>query len=370
MPYPGGKHGPGHYVGSGGIIPPPIVADPVGTSLVFQSEGFPGPFGSLQTYTTSDGSAFSVVNVPINPGRAEFYASDLGAMAGISNDDPPTAVQQVNFNTSDTATWSNDSAAPGSLWNIFVSPSLSELWFFEVAGLFMTALINSSIYFTSPDGVTWTQRAGPWGAFNGIFNNYESDGVFDYIAASGGSLWRTTDGINWTSVQPAISNRSRIIFAGSNSGDKYWLFGGNAFGARVDSSLDGTPLSYSRNLAAEASLDAAGLIPFNNPFSVAYSNGIGGGTFVLAFEIVGTGSGSTRLAASTDGVNWVNPGSVFLGAGPVRYSGTLGQFVRTQGDSTLGALLRSGNGTSWSQNVYAGFGTLARHASSDLLVSF
>jgi hypothetical protein len=370
MPYPGGKHGPGHYVGSGGIIPPPIFPDPVGTELVWNSTGFPGPFGSQQTYTTGDGSSFSLVlSAPANPGRAEFYASDIGAMSGVSNDDPPTAVQQVNYNTVDAASWFDDSGAPLSPWNITVSPSFSGEVFFQVAGLFVLFIPGAAVanYMTSPDGVSWTQRNGPWGSVVATLYSYMSDGVFDFVGA-GGELWRTTDGIAWTIVEPSVNSRV-IVHAGNNSPDKYWLFGGNAFGSRVESSPTGAPLSFTQNLAAEASLDAAGLVPFSNPFGVAYSNTIGGGTFVLSFNGVGTGSVSNRLAVSIDGVNWTNPGSKFIGF-HVRYSGTLGEFVKTAGDGSAGFLLRSGNGTTWTQHGYAGFGTLGQFPSADLLVSF
>jgi hypothetical protein len=340
--------------------------------LVWHSENFIGG-GTPRTYTTSDGSTFAFNQVPVNPGRAELYASDIAFMSGMSQDDPPTIAQQVNFTTVDGATWSDVSAAPGSPWNIAVSPSFTEMFFFRVAGLFVTFLKNTDDYFTSPDGVTWTQRTGPWSSpFNPVFNSYGSDGVNDFLAASFGQLYTTTDAISWTLIEPSVS-AGRFVYAGSNGAlaDKYWLFGGTGFGnARVESSLDGSAGSWSRNLTAEANLDAVGVIGFNNPFGVAYSNSIGGGTFVLKFQVAGAGSGTTRLAVSTDGVNWMNPGLTFFSASPPRYSATLGIFVATSGSSTEAALLKSGNGTTWTKTVYAAFGAIGAHASSDILVSF
>jgi len=376
MPYPGGKHGPGHYVGDGGVIPPPIVADPIGTLLVWHVNAFFSPFGVNRIYVTSDGTTIGFISAPpstFDPGAGNLVTSEIGKLAAMSRNDPPTPPQEKNFVSLDGADWFDVSGNAASPWNIDVSPSFTQMFFFRVAGLYCIFKLNTNDYFTSPDATVWTARMGPWATpFNPAFNSYGSDGTFDYLAASFGQLWRTVDGIAWTIVEPSLS-AGRFVFAGSNGvgNDRYWLFGGTIFGdARVESSLDGSIGSYSRNITAETNLDAAGLVGFNNPFSVAYSNSIGGGTFVLKFEVGGAGSSSTRVAVSSDGENWVNPGSVFNSVGPVRYSGTLGMFVATSGSLTESALLRSGNGTTWSKNVYAAFDASGDRASADLLVSF
>lgn len=370
MPYPGGKHGPGHYVGDGGVIPPPLVPDPIGSLLVWHQEDFAGG-GLRRTYVTSDGTTIGFVQSPpstTNPGRAAYYASDIAFMSGMSDNAPPTPPQNFNTTTADGADWFDDSGAVSSIWNIDLTPSLIQMFFFRVAGLFITFKIGTDDYFTSPDGVVWTMRTGPWASpYGPTFNSYGSDGVLDYLVTQGFALRSTVDGINFVTIEPSLS-AGRFIFAGSNGGDKYWLFGNSGGSSRVESSLDGTAGTWARDLAAEASLDAAGLVPFNNPFDVAYSNNIR--KFVIKFVQAGAGSSSTRLAVSLDGTSWMNPGSVFNSVGAVRLSATLGEFVATSGSGTEAALLRSGNGTFWTKNVYAGFNALAGFPSSDLLVSF
>lgn len=370
MPYPAGKHGPGHYVGDAGIVPPPIVPDPVGSLLVWHQEDFAGG-GLRRTYVTSDGASIGFIQSPpstTNPGRGSLIASDIAFMAGMSDNTPPTPPQEFNTTTADGADWFDNSGAVSSPWNLDVSPSFVQMFFFRVAGLFCIFKTGTDDYFTSPDGVIWTMRTGPWASpYGPFFNSYGSDGVLDYLVTQGFALRSTVDGINFVTIEPSLSG-GRFIFAGSNGGDKYWLFGNSGASSRVESSLDGTAGTWARDLAAEASLDAAGLVPFNNPFDVAYSNSIR--KFVIKFNIAGAGSTSNRLAASADGINWTNPGSVFNSVGAVRYSGTLGMFVATSGSGTEAALLLSGNGTTWSKNVYAGFSALAGFPSSDLLVSF
>ncbi len=368
MPYPAGKHGPGHYTGSGGIIPP-IVPDPVGSLLVWHQED---PIGGLpRTYVTADGVSIGFITSPPStdvPSFADYYTSDISLIAGISDNAPIAAFQEKNYTTGDGADWFDQSGNPASPWNLLLAPSFSQIFFFRVAGLFITFRSISNDYLTSPDGAVWTLRSGPWGAFSPIFNSYGSDGVLDYLVTPGAALRSTTDGILWTTIDPSLA-AGRFIFAGSNSGDRYWLFGGSAFGSRVESSPTGAAGTWVRNLPAEASLNAAGLIPFNNSFDVAYSNSIGGGTFVLKFIVAGAGSSSTRLVVSTDGINWMNPGSIFNSIGAVRYSATLSMFVATTG-STEAALLKSGNGTTWSKTVYAAFPAFASFPSTDLLISF
>ena len=361
MPYPGGKHGPGHYVGAGGVIPPPVVADPVGTLLAFHNLAG----GISRMYSTGDGSTFGFVSLGGN-----VIASDIGRFSSVADNSPPSVPTELNYTSIDGTTWIDQSANPASPWNIAVAPSFSGEVFLRAAGLFaiFLPLLAVGNYMTSPDGIVWTLRTGPWGASVPDLYSYMSDGATDFLAL-GGSLWGSVDGIAWVQLEPAFTG-GRLVFAGSNGGDKYWSFGGTAGGARVESSLTGAAATWARDLVAEANLDAAGLLAFNNPISVAYSNSIGGGTFVLNFDSGATvGSSTTRLATSLDGINWTNPGNT-LNGNFVRYSGTLSQFVRTIGNATDGRLLRSGNGNTWTANVINAFSASILFPSADFLTSF
>ena len=160
MPYPGGKHGPGHYVGDGGIIPPPIVPDPVGSPLFWHSQS-PGAFGLERIYTTANGSTFSFIAAPpspANPGSGDFVASNLTTMVALSKNDPPTPPQERTFTTLDGANWSDVSGNAASIWNLTVGASISELFFFRVSGVWAAFQLNTNNYFTSVDGAAWVHR--------------------------------------------------------------------------------------------------------------------------------------------------------------------------------------------------------------------
>lgn len=372
MPYPGGKHGPGHYIGNGGIIPPPLVPDPVGAPLFWHSQT-PVAFGLERIYTTADGSTFGFIQAPpstSNPGSGDFVVSNLTTMVALSKNDPPTAAQERTFTTLDGADWFDVSGNAASIWNLGGSPSISELFFFRVSGVFAAFHKNTNDYFTSVDGAAWVSRQlNPWVTFNPEPNSYGSDGTLDFlITQSPNAIRSTTDGFTWTTVEPSVS-ANRFVFAGSNSGDKYWLFGNSGTSARVESSPTGLTGTWARDVPAETSLESLGLLSFNNSFDVAYSNNIR--KFVLSFgNILSDGSASNRLAVSLDGTSWMNPGSVFIG-NRVRYSPTLNEFVKTGGTSFSNPfLLRSGNGTTWAKFVYATFPTVGVNNSADKLLSF
>jgi hypothetical protein len=64
-------------------------------------------------------------------------------------------------------------------------------------GIFVGAGNADGSFYTSPDGITWTQRSGAVGAYNGAITF--GNGVFVAVGKNGSSWAQTSpDGINWT----------------------------------------------------------------------------------------------------------------------------------------------------------------------------
>lgn len=343
----------GYEIGSPSVDvqPAPPVVDPIGTLLMWLDD-----VAFERAVRTTDGIAITAASR-----NADYVASSIGLFVAINSNNPNTGSTQVNFTSTDGISWTDQSAT--GPWGA----AKNNLFYFEASGLFVTFQISSNTYYTSPDGITWTSRTFATGATNHNEQSaYGTDKVLDYMVFGFGSIYSTTDGINWTFID-GVAGNGHFIYAPSNLGDKYWVFGNSGANFEVYSSLDGTFGSYSRDTAAETSLNAAGLSTPNSLWSVAHSNTIG--KFVINMNNTSGGTPSDKLAYSSDGVTWTNPGAVKAGYA-VRYSATLGVFVRTSGNFVSGDLLLSTDGIVWTVNNYAGFAAPARFPSADLLTSF
>jgi hypothetical protein len=333
-------------------VPAPPASDPVGTLLAFSSD-----VGFERLYSTADGVGFSNQSLDF-----DFIVSNIGNFVAF-NQNQITFGAATNYTSTDGGTWVNRSAAGGNPWGQGLA-EVANLQYWQVSGLFAVFPRVGSTYFTSADGVSWTSRSGAhWGTTGPV--SYATDGVHDYVIAAS-QVWRSTDGIAWSGMQ-FLGSTQDILYLGSGPGGPFWTFGNSGAFWRVHESATGGVGTFVRNLVAEASLDGAGLVGANNPVAVVHSNGIG--KFALGFNIAGVGSNSTRYAFSTDGNSWTNPGSTLNGTN-LRYSATLGEFVRTTLNFVTGELLRSSDGISWSSHQYATFPASAVFDSADLLTSF
>lgn len=86
-------------------------------------------------------------------------------------------------------------------------------------GLWVAGSRNSAYYYTSPDGVTWTERSTPNGA--SVSGVSFADGKWFMGTTTNKSLYQSTNAISWTSVGSVTSpsstmNFGKIVYTGSH----------------------------------------------------------------------------------------------------------------------------------------------------------
>ncbi len=171
---------------------------------------------------------------------------------------------------------------------------------------------------TSADGTNWTTHATSQGRMNAV-----TYGKGRFVAVGSGVSEVSTDAINWT----AGTGVSAGLLAGVAYGKGVFVAVGSGSGGQIYTSPDGT------NWTANTSGSSAGVL-----------NGIafGRGTFVVVGQLQGPSGETAGLFTSTDGTNWVARDCGAWGnlVGVTYGSGEVSQFVAvgTQ-DLILGATL-------------------------------
>ena len=207
--------------------------------------------------------------------------------------------------------------------------------------LFLAFPVQSSAYYTSPDGVSWTARTLPFASSISVFgaiatpsficvvtSNTPSDGV------PGTYRWcfTSTDGINW-SAETAFPNQGqwysgsfRLVYNGSVVA--FTSVTDNGASHLVAISSDG--LSWTRYATAA---------PSTRP-DMCWDG-------VYFITILSTGNKSSK---STDAISWVDGGSYGLTASSIAWSGSIlcviGAGTRTTSTST-------DHGVTWNDHINA-----------------
>lgn len=191
---------------------------------------------------------------------------------------------------------------------------------------------------TSPDGIEWTPRAPilldyarrvAWG-------EYDGEPSWLVLGATEGTstIQKSTDGVGWNPIGTGIP-------AGPPAGDYVDLAFGDTLWVVINSS--GQVATYSLSV---------GWIGWSNLPNMTYSTGV---TFTGSeFVVLGSDSGSGRMARSSDGITWVTEnvspgGDSFINPGRIRWDGMrfLTPFWGNPGEMGVSA-----NGVDWTlQNL-------------------
>jgi hypothetical protein len=202
---------------------------------------------------------------------------------------------------STTASWSSD----GITWNQVTVP-LSNTYHIEFGnGIFVCTCFATSSYMTSTDGVTWTVRSMPisanWGSIilmNGYF----------YVLANyynaGNTLYRSTDGINWSAPITLPNSREWTWFGGMAYGNGIYVITVHTYNSTVyATSTDG--LNWTERVTPAAT---------QQPRLI----------FAKGFFILISYNMQTTCYTSIDGLTWVPHTFPSIATGPqvIGYTGT------------------------------------------------
>ena len=236
-----------------------------------------------------------------------------------------TAVASTTFSYAKTA---------ADVTSAAVSPvGSAKAGWFVATGASGSVPPNAKNAMTSPDGITWTERATPEnGAYNGVAygngifvasNTNVTDGIREFITSP--------DGVTWTPViLPAYSSWRGLTFANG----KFVAVAASA------SSVDQTVMTSTDGSNWTLQTGAA----HNSWYSVVYGNGL-----YVAVSITGTGN---RVMTSPDGISWTSRTSA---EDNQWYDVTFanGRFIAVAQSGSGNRVMTSTDGISWSIEIPA-----------------
>ena len=224
--------------------------------------------GVLTAYNTSTGAAtvqvdtiggsgmFAAWNCGLSAGRPLPVATQAQAEVGVDGGTwmtPERTAQAAPIHAYPVGTAVQAAANPGTRWlpctgllyaitsypalasvlPPYVNPMVLRASIYQSglvaygAGLFLAWAYNASawITLTSPDGVTWTQRANPFGA--GALPNklVFANGLF--LACSHTTAFSSVDGISWTARAHPLGATSQDLYSLTRSGS-FWMASGRS----------------------------------------------------------------------------------------------------------------------------------------------
>ncbi|MFC3801895.1 DUF4073 domain-containing protein [Cohnella sp. GCM10012308] len=257
----------------------------------------------------------------VGDSNGKVYFSTTGASGSWgSGTSLAPAQKQINYLSNLNGIWFAIDAngkvyksTDGSIWSSF---TLSKQVFGAAYGNGTYVIYSQSggSVFTSTDASTWTEVSLPSGAT--WYGMTYGNGAF-ILVGNNGYILRSTDGTNWTTVDPfvnqAIYNNGLYVAVGNNSPS------GTIFGT-ILSSTDGR--AWTNRLTTVGNLT-----------SVAYGNN--------RYAAVGTGG---KIYTSADGINWISVATTNTteNLAGIRYVN--GMFMAVGANGTL---VVSTDGTTW-----------------------
>ncbi len=293
-----------------------------------QSPGFLFWSGNNKAQRTNDFATIS----DYNPGGSDKLMASSGSRlvivpAGLSSAAAYYSDDGVTFNAATTVPWSG-------------AGTFRQVWYDGSAGngLFVLAFQSSDTrYWTSPDGITWTERAWPSAILpeyvygrNGNTYAVVNDGLGNYdllVSSSGTGSWTTVvNNIGMRTNSKFIDNGTTIVAFGYDTGDlEIW-----------ESNAAGT--SFTQNTTGSTNLDAAANVDSN--FWVAYNPT--SGRYVWA-RTGTTGAATTNDTVYSDDLNTWTAAASYRSIGTY-YSTVMKEFVAW---TWTDQFVRSADGITW-----------------------
>jgi hypothetical protein len=257
--------------------------------------------------TSTDGASWTSQTVSGSPLNGVCYSSSLDLHCAVGN--------AGTILTSDDAgvTWTSRTsgtslALTGVAWN---------------GSIFVATCINTDKVFSSPDGVTWTQRTAPYGSgpFNDVFVQGTSFIVVGSDGSGNGRAAYSSNGTSWTGAASMVSGSYQGV-GGSTS--MLVTVGGSG---KIATSTDG-----GANWTAQTSGTAFGL------FDVEWN----GSVFCAV--------GPAQVRTSPDGVTWTDrTGSIARNLYGIVWTGNQFVAVGSSSGPLTPRVLTSPDGTTWTE---------------------
>jgi len=257
-------------------------------------------------YVQSYSSSQSYVVDPFN-GATNYNTASLQSIAWDGTN--YVAVGQISGATS--AVYKGTTI--GGMSDTTASPAaypLNVIDYCSTIGLFATAATNGAIY-TSPNGMTWTNRTSPFGSYVYHINN---NGTYFVAVGAGGKIAKSTDGITWSlQTSGTTDDLCRVVWSATRS---LWVATG--LNSRVLTSPDGA--AWTSRTYGGAATDL-------------YTLAEAGGTFYASQPHNG------NMRTSTDGTTWnvwSTATPVSAGVTLVACAGSGGSLIYARRDVTAG----------------------------------
>ena len=231
------------------------------------------PSGGFRTQAavSTDGVAWSVNTLPTNPvSRGLTFGAGLFVATAERNGSDAGNTQNI-LTSPDGTNWTARTTGVGSLTAVAFTNGR-----FVAVGSTVT---HNAV--TSTDGSTWTRSSIPSNAsyFNGV-TAHATNGSFLAWSPSDSSLYRTTDGTNWTKVTPVPGAAIYRYWGVTYSNGEYMMLAKVAPGdahPKLYQSADGLTWTAGPAVTVPANLDGAG----DNSLAASNSLGSGAATVVI-----------------------------------------------------------------------------------------
>ena len=301
-----------------------------GTAFFQTSNAYEGVAGATKLAKSTDGITWTEIAIPTpsEVDRMYIFANSYGTLV---------------LSTNNGTYYSNDS---GSNWNVATGNGAGLLTCSTGAGFFS---VSSTVYNTSPDGITWTSHSSDFGTisiFNGAGQVISDGSKFVAVTNDGNNIYPSvrysTTGANWTAAAISDYAWGSIAWNGSifviTQGNFGWGKGDPAYGGVIVPHCMTSPDGVTWTLHANA---------FGSGSDGAIAGVAWDGTKFIA---IATTTDHATYFTSTDGSSWIGTPISTTGKNLVcgSFASTTSQTVAVslkQRDSNLVATLRIASST-------------------------